>query len=106
MASGARTRVPDVAARSTPSARDPAVRSIAAGSEAWREQPYYAQLKRWAEAGIHSNRQVIVRIGKRTIAVLPDREVDLGPMEPGERVLIESEPGPTGVTFSARRAPA
>ncbi|MSP21106.1 MAG: hypothetical protein EXQ93_06260 [Alphaproteobacteria bacterium] len=74
--------------------------------DAWREPPYHAQLKRWAEAGLASQRQVIVRVGKRTIAILPDKDVDLGAMEPGERVLIEATPGPLGTTFSARRAAA
>lgn len=74
--------------------------------DAWREPPFHPQLKRWAQAGISSGRQVVVRVGKRTIAVLPDRDVDLGAMEPGERVLVESMTGPTGVTFNARRAPA
>ena len=34
--------------------------------------------KRWATAQAEKNFQVLVFIGKRTIAILPDRDVDLG----------------------------
>jgi len=45
---------------------------------AWREKKLYALLKRWAAAQAEKNFQVLVFIGKRTIAILPDRDVDLG----------------------------
>ncbi|MES5484630.1 hypothetical protein QMZ05_17890 [Bradyrhizobium sp. INPA03-11B] len=43
----------------------------------WREEPYYSQIKGWAQFGATVNSQVIVNIGKRVIVVLPNKEVDL-----------------------------
>jgi Fe-S-cluster containining protein len=45
---------------------------------AWREKKMYAQLKRWATIQAQRNGQMIVFIGTRGIAILPDRDVDLG----------------------------
>jgi hypothetical protein len=53
---------------------------------AWREQPYYRDLKAWAANRMPSGRQVHVRIGARTIVVLPDRDVDLGTV--GNRAIL------------------
>ena len=72
--------------------------------DAWKEPPYYAQLKSWAEQVVPANRQMIVRIGARTIVVLPDREVALGLMDPGDKVIVEAQPGPFGVVYNARKA--
>ncbi len=72
--------------------------------DAWKAEPYYSQLKTWATQGITAQRQVVVRIGSRTIAVLPDRDVDLGQMQPGERVAIEGRVTPLGMVYDAYRA--
>jgi Fe-S-cluster containining protein len=45
---------------------------------AWREKKVYAELKRWATIQAQRNCQVLVFIGTRVIAILPDRDVDLG----------------------------
>lgn len=45
---------------------------------AWQERKLYALLKRWAAIQAEKNFQVLVFIGKRAIAILPDRDVDLG----------------------------
>lgn len=74
--------------------------------DAWRQPPFYQQLKAWARDGVAAQRPVMVRIGARTIAVLPDREVDLGSMDPGDQVVIEAEPGPFGTVYNARKAGA
>jgi len=52
----------------------------------WRENPYYRDLKMWAANRIQADKQVHVRIGARTIVILPDREVDLG--EVGDRLIL------------------
>lgn len=54
---------------------------------AWRAQPYYDEIKRMAEAAAAQNMQVIVSTGGRAIAILPDRDVDLGVVEPDERIV-------------------
>ena len=62
-------------------------------ADAWKQEPYYSRLKAWA-----------ADVVQRTIAVLPDRDIDLGIMDSGEKVLVEQISGPRGVSYSARRA--
>jgi hypothetical protein len=45
---------------------------------AWTREPYRRQLQRLAASLYPRQCQVMVRIGDRHIAILPDREVDLG----------------------------
>ena len=68
---------------------------------AWRNAPYYPQLKRWAALGIDRDHQVLVFNGKRATAVLPDRDHDLGRVEVGDEVIYR--PGPRGVDVELRR---
>ena len=61
-------------------------------------------MKQWAkEAVSRSDRlgQVFVTIGKRTIVVFPDRNVDIGIVENDEIVVTEAKPGPKGLAFEA-----
>ncbi len=53
----------------------------------WRRMPYYAQMKRWAALGAPKNNQLIVFTGRRATAVLPDRDVDLGTVGLGDRIV-------------------
>ena len=53
---------------------------------AWRGDPYYRDLKAWAANRLQADKQVHVRIGARTIVVLPDRDVDLGDV--GDKVIL------------------
>jgi hypothetical protein len=53
---------------------------------AWRDAPFYDDLKGWARAG-GAERQVVVNVGARAIVILPDRDVDLGVVEPGETIV-------------------
>ena len=70
--------------------------------DAWRQAPYYALLKHWARDP--SARLVLVRIGKRTVVVLPGTDVDLGGTEPGDRIEWFARRGPGGLEYSARVA--
>lgn len=53
---------------------------------AWRNEPYYSQLKRMAVNGLAHNGLILVVVGKHVIAVLPEREIDLGICEPDDKV--------------------
>jgi len=71
---------------------------------AWRRKQFYAQFKDWARAATsHPRRigQVLVNVGKQTFVILPDRDVDVGTVEPDEIVVTEGLPGPRGMTFNA-----
>jgi hypothetical protein len=60
---------------------------------AWRDEPYYSRLKQWAQDAVSSRGQVLVAIGKRTCAILPDRDIDLGVLAEDERILYVQEGG-------------
>lgn len=56
--------------------------------DAWRREPYLGQLRAWAANNLPRGHQVIVAIGERRIAILPDKEVDLGVVPLGKRITI------------------
>jgi hypothetical protein len=64
---------------------------------AWRKSPYYETIKRWAAEGVRANptRIVMVRTGLRGMVVLPDREVDIGNVGPGESIRLDGKPDGT-----------
>jgi hypothetical protein len=66
---------------------------------AWREEPYYSQIKRWAAAAVAKRGQVIVWQGRNTIAVLPDRDKDLGEVRPDQFIITQVKPGPRGTVL-------
>ena len=55
---------------------------------AWREQPYYREIKQWAAWAARDMRQVIVVVGGRSIVILPDEDIDLGHVEENERISV------------------
>jgi hypothetical protein len=59
---------------------------------AWRNEPYYNQLKQWATAGISMGRQVLVFNGKAATVILPDKDVELGVIAPDERIFFTMQP--------------
>ena len=62
---------------------DPAV------SKPWRLEPYNAVLKRLAAQGLPRGALVMVMERRRSIVILPDREVDMGVLQPGARIALE-----------------
>jgi len=46
--------------------------------DAWRREPHHSMLREYADRLLPRGSQVVVFIGDRCIAVLPDRDVDLG----------------------------
>jgi hypothetical protein len=66
---------------------------------AWTREPYYARIKQWAREGAADGRFVFVRIGPRMIAVLPDRDLDIGRVDPHDNIVVARKPGPGGVTY-------
>ena len=58
---------------------------------AWRAEPYRSEIRGWAATTANT---IFVQIGRRVIAVFPDREVDLGVVAEDERILIREVAGP------------
>jgi hypothetical protein len=59
-----------------------------ANPTAWRHEPFFSQLRKWALSGPDSQQQVVIYIGKRVIALLPGKEVDLGIVKSGDHIMI------------------
>jgi hypothetical protein len=55
--------------------------------QAWRKEPYYSQLKRWARNLADQRGLLNLYIGKRVIVVLPNKDVDLGSFNLGDRIV-------------------
>jgi hypothetical protein len=76
---------------------------------AWTRPPFYARIKQWAVEGAERGRFVFVRIGGRIIAVLPDREEDIGQVGLDDEIVVARRSGPAGATYAVevkRAAPS
>jgi hypothetical protein len=67
---------------------------------AWMKEPYYSRLKRLAREGAEHGRFVFVRIGLRLIAVLPDRDDDIGIVDFDDDVLVSRRSTPMGYNYA------
>jgi hypothetical protein len=65
---------------------------------AWRMQPYYGRLKEWSgRAFMEDKRIVAVVAGGEATVILPDRDVPIGLVGPGDEIVLWRE----GLTFCA-----
>lgn len=64
--------------------------------DAWRKEPFCSQIRRWAVLAPQEQRQVIVWEGKKAIAVLPDRDKDLGEVRADQMIISSVKRGPSG----------
>lgn len=72
----------------------------------WRQAPFRDRLQDWARRGLEEGFQVVVKVGRRMIALLPDREVDLGELAEGERIRFSRVHTDHGVGLVARKVGA
>jgi len=66
---------------------------------AWTRPPYHAQIRQWVAEGASRGQFVFVRIGARMIALLPDRDIDLGRVEPRDGIIVSRRPGAAGSVY-------
>jgi hypothetical protein len=57
--------------------------------DAWQAAPYHADLRHWAAAAEKMGFQVYVAIGRRIVAILPHKDVDLGVFGETDRLVYE-----------------
>ncbi len=69
---------------------------------AWRQEPYHSRIRQWAAVSLKKRGHVIVWQGDDWIAILPDREVNLGPVDPSQVLITTETPGPSGVAYDIR----
>jgi hypothetical protein len=77
--------------------------------DAWRQEPYYSQFKQWARDGAASGLHVTAQVGRHSWVLLPERDVDLGPLADDELILVQRVQTPFGIKLDAvkrRRQPA
>jgi len=72
--------------------------------QAWRNPPYFDDLKRMAARLEESNRRVIVFVGDNATLVTSRGAVALGRMTPEDNFLVEPAFGPDGPTFRVTRS--
>ena len=75
-------------------------------AHAWRAEPYYRQLKQWSAAAVAERRHVIVFLNKSAIVILPDRDVPVGIMGPGDRIVARERSTAAGVTLDVEKVAA
>lgn len=76
--------------------------------QAWRKDPFYGQIKAWADAAAAARQQVLVVVGELCTLILPDREVALGKLNVGDFVKVQprTEAGRTVYDVQVERAAA
>ncbi len=72
---------------------------------AWRRDPYFRQLKEYAIAEADRIR-IVVYVKNRMVIILPNKEVDLGVMRPGDQLVVRETPTPNGRDWIAYLEPA
>ena len=74
---------------------------------AWRKEPYHRQIREWVKACEAMGKFVLVRIGQRCIALLPDKDVELGAVGVNDDLFVSRDAGPSGYVYSVevRRRP-
>jgi hypothetical protein len=73
---------------------------------AWRADPFYRHLKQWAAAALQRQRHVVVFNNKSATVVLPDRDVALGPLGPGDRIVARERRTASGITVDVEKVAA
>ena len=56
---------------------------------AWRNAPYYGQLKRLARNGLEHNGIITVNVAKRVFVIMPDRDIDFGICEVDDKISFQ-----------------
>lgn len=68
---------------------------------AWREQPFYREIKAFSRSAVSERHQVVVYVGLRAIVVLPDKDVDLGVVADDEQIITSERTTPFGTVLDA-----
>lgn len=71
--------------------------------KAWRQEPYYSQLRRFAQAMLPSEQLVIVFNGKSGTVVTASGDIELGVMGPNDRIKLEMRITPNGPVYDILR---
>ena len=79
-----------------------AVHADPAVSKPWRREPYGSTLRRLAAQGLTLGTIVMVMEHRRSVVILPDREVDMGILDVNDRIALERVQTPSGQYWRPR----
>jgi Fe-S-cluster containining protein len=65
---------------------------------AWKREPYYGHLKQFSEFLFRQDKKVLVNLRGNITVILPDREVPIGVIAPGEAIVAWREGSAYGAT--------
>lgn len=51
---------------------------------AWRQEPFFSEIHRWARNAPATGQQIVVCIGRRQIVIFPEEDIDVGELPVGE----------------------
>lgn len=69
---------------------------------AWKNEPFYSELKAMASA-LGSQHQILVRTEGRTIAIVPERDIDLGVVTDDHRLVTLEYSSARGVRWEVEK---
>jgi hypothetical protein len=72
--------------------------------DAWKEEPYHAQLRRWAAEWALSRSSILVLLNDDVWVVFPDHDLHFADMQPDETIVTRWLDTPFGPQLSAFRA--
>jgi hypothetical protein len=58
---------------------------------AWKREPYYAMLRKFSEVFVRIDQKVLVSLNGEITVVLPDRDVPIGRVGPGDEIVVWRE---------------
>jgi hypothetical protein len=58
---------------------------------AWRMQPYHSRLREWSARAFEENKRIVALVSGQATVVLPDRDVPLGRLGPGDEIALFRE---------------
>jgi len=59
--------------------------------DAWKRQPYYAQLKRWSQQTLAGQGMVVVKVRGAATVILPDADLAVGRVEDSDNISVGYE---------------
>lgn len=71
--------------------------------DAWKRTPFYPELKLMAWKMMPDGFQIAVQTGERFVFILPDNDVDIGVIGPGEDIEVSRQMTPQGLQFGVRK---
>ncbi len=73
----------------------------AARKEAWRREPYYSDIKRWATTNDIQGGWIVVYQGLDAVVVSANRDQNIGPVGPGQMISVYETFDADGAKFNA-----